>query len=61
MFSFRFLWWTEENVEVKEVLEGLQCKQRSDHSSEGAIGHLPLSGHRRLGSIESPQHIRQVS
>jgi hypothetical protein len=59
MFGFRFLWRTEENVEVEEVLEGLQSKLRSGNSE--AMRNLPLSGHRRSGWIGSPQHIRQVA
>jgi len=61
MFNLGFLRRTEENVEIKEVLEGLQNELGSGYSSGKVMEYLPLSGRRRLGSIGSPQRIRRVS
>ena len=61
MFDFRFLRRTEENVEIKKVLEGLQNELGSGNSSEKEMEYLPLSGCRRLGSIGNPQRIQRVS
>ena len=62
MFNFRFLRRTEEDVEIKKVLEGPQNELGSGNSSEKVMEYLPAPlGCRRLGSNGNPQRIQRVS